>query len=318
MARVRPGLVVAATLVAAAVAATAATGARADDRQAEAARRFQAGSEAYGRGDFRAAARSFDEAYRVAPRAAAVYNAGLSWESAGERTRAADDYTRALERSDLGTAERADATGRLRALERTLGRLTLSAPAGTTLTMDAVEVPPGSTVAHVEPGRHELHAAYADGREDTRTLNVRAGEAQAVRLGDAHAEETPAPPTGDGPKPPAGAHDDTATATEPNRIPAYIAFGGAVVSSIVAVACFETGLAARNDFENGGSHDPSLRDKAETLRTATWVSWGLAGTLAATGLVLYLLPPSRSAPSPAPSSAAVIVGGRGIGLRVAF
>ena len=90
--------------------------ARAEDPKAQAARDFRGGSEAYARHDYRTAARLFDEAYRVVPRGAAAYNAGLAWESAEEPARAADDYRRALEASDLGAAERADATGRLRAL----------------------------------------------------------------------------------------------------------------------------------------------------------------------------------------------------------
>jgi hypothetical protein len=291
----------------------------ADDARADAARRFKAGSEAYARGDFPSAARAFDEAYRIAPRAAVAYNAGLSWESAGQRSRAADDYTRALEGSDLGAVERADATGRLRALERALARLTLSAPGATRLALDDVELPSANTVAHVEPGKHAVRATYPDGHEASRALVARAGVPEVVSIGDVqqdHAAKPSAPD--DGAKLHPSDHEEAPPAPEPDRLPAWIAFGGAGAASIVAVAMYEVGASARNDFVNGGSTDASLHDKASTLRTATWVSWGIAGALGVTGLVLYLVPPSRGAAIRGAADAAVSVDGRGVALRVTF
>src|ERR1700691_3944493 len=92
--------------------------ARSDDDQAIAGQLFQAGLAAYERGDFKAAARAFTEANGRAPRGATLFNAGLAWEAAGERTRAADAYgaaiaTRELPLTDAGTAAR-----QLEALER--------------------------------------------------------------------------------------------------------------------------------------------------------------------------------------------------------
>ena len=46
----------------------------------EASEFFRAGEAAYGRADFAAAARAFEEAHRRAPHAATLYNAGLAWE----------------------------------------------------------------------------------------------------------------------------------------------------------------------------------------------------------------------------------------------
>jgi hypothetical protein len=303
--------------------------ARGDDAKAQAARSFQTGSEAYQRKDFRGAGRAFDDAYRIAPRGAAAYNAGLAWEGAGERIRAADEYTRALEASDLGPAERADATGRLRALERTLARLSLTSPDGTRLVLDDVELPASSATVHVEPGTHALRAEYPGGRGESRTVLARAGVEQSVKLGPP-VDDAPAPPVDAPPEPvvhdrpsaPPPHREGTPAAASPDRTPMWIALGGALVAAGVAIALYEGGLTARNEFVNDGSTDPSLRNQATTLRTGTWIAWSAAGVLAATGAVFYLTSsPSTQATSPATSTASgpsVALDGRGVALRLPF
>jgi hypothetical protein len=297
--------------------------ARADDPRAEAARSFRAGSEAYQRGDFRAAARAFDEAYRVAPRGPAAYNAGLSWEGAGELLRAADDYTQALEASDLGTAERADATGRLRALERTLARITVSSPPGTRLALDDVDEPAWRTTFHVEPGRHTLRAVLPGGREESRVVASRAGASEAMTFVDAKDAPAPVPDDGSpartasqGARPP---HDEEVVSrSTPERWPAWVAFGAAAVASGVAIGAYVEGVSARNEFVAKNDTDPALRDKALSLRTATWVSWGVAGACAAAGVVLYLLPPTSSAGSARSTGLSLAVGLHGVSIQAPF
>ena len=61
--------------------------AAADGDTTRAARLFRAASDAYARHDFREAAVQFESAYRTAPRGAAIYNAGLAWEAAGDFAR---------------------------------------------------------------------------------------------------------------------------------------------------------------------------------------------------------------------------------------
>lgn len=299
--------------------------ARADDAKSQAARSFEAGTEAYAHKDFRDAARAFEEAYHLVPRGAAAYNAGLARESAGDRSRAADDYTQALEASDLGAAERADATGRLRALEQKLGRLTLSWSTGASVTLDDADLAGTSADVHVDPGKHELRVTYEDGRSESRSILVRAGGEQVLKLAQVQvAEEPPAPPpphegTRDGdhveePRTPPR-HDDHA-APSPDRLPAWVAFGGAVVASGAAIALYAEGVSARNAFVAGGSTDGELRGEALNLRTATWVAWSLAGAFAVTGLVLYLDPPGGK--PPASSRSAVSFDGRAITVHLRF
>ena len=314
-------------LAAALTAALASGGAGAEDAKSQAARIFQTGSEAYQRKDFRTAGRAFDDAYKIAPRGAAAYNGGLAWEGAGERARAADDYTLALEATDLGAAERADATGRLRALEQTLAHLEFAAPRGSRLILDEVELAGSSASVHVAPGKHALRVDYPDGHGESRTLLARAGTEQSVRLGNAPEEEAPGPATADATSgsaahddaPPPPPQHDTATSTSasPDRTTAWIVLGGAVLASGIAFVVFEEGLAARNGFVDSGDMDSSLRDRATALRTATWLSWGVAGALAATGVVLYFTasPPS---PSRAAAGASVSLDGHGATFRVGF
>jgi hypothetical protein len=300
--------------------------ASADDPKVEAAKSFRAGSEAYARGDFRAAARAFDEAYRVAPRAPAVYNAALAWEGAGELLRAADDYTQALEASDLGTAERADATGRLRALERTLARITVSAPPGTRVTLDDVDEPAWRTTFHVEPGRHKLRAVLSSGKEESRVIAARAGATETVKLVEATDAPSSEPDEGTpgARTPPDAAHlphdGEGAPSSTPERWPAWIAFGAAAVASGVAIGAYVEGVSALNEYKSGPEPDtnPALRNKALSLRTATWVSWGVAGGCAVAGVVLYLVPPTSSTDGARPRGVSLAVGLHGVSIGAPF
>jgi hypothetical protein len=313
-----------------AVAATLwSAGARAEDPKAQAARSFHAGSEAYAHGEFPAAARAFDEAYRIAPRGAAAYNAGLAWERAQDRRRAADDYTRALEASDLGAAERADATGRLRALEGTLGQLTITAPAGTRLALDDAELPAGTTSAHVEPGPHVLRVDYPGGKGEVRTVVARAGVEQSLKLGEAATATASAEPVAGGPaSEPAPATEESAppphhepgahASSSPDRTAVWLTFGGAAVSAGVAVTLYALGVTARNQFVSGGEMSSSEHSQAVGLRTGTWVAWSVAGALAVTGVVLYLASSEPSSTSQRAASPTVALDSRGVTVRVPF
>jgi tetratricopeptide (TPR) repeat protein len=300
-------------------AVLAATGfthpAAAQDSGGTAGRAFQAGTQAYARGDFRVAAASFDEAYRIAPRGAAAYNAGLSWEAAGEAARASDDYARALRAGDLGTVERADTTGRLRNLESNkVGRVSVFAPDDARVSLDGRDVTDAGRGLHVTPGSHALSIEFGDGKQESRSVRVAAGEIVEIRrTGHGEAAAPPAPPESSG-STSSDARAPTAAASE--HIPAFVAFGGGVVASVLAIYFYERGLSARNDFVATNDHDPSLHDQAETFRTLTWVSWSAAAICAGVGAVLYFTETPAS-PSASPG-AALEVGPRGVSLRVGF
>ena len=304
-------LALSATLAAAGYAHTA----RAQDAGGAAGRAFQAGTQAYAHGDFRVAAASFDEAYRIAPRGAAAYNAGLAWEAAGDGARASDDYAQALRAGDLGAVERADTTGRLKNLESKVGRLSIFAPDDAHLWLDGQDVTDAARGLHVTAGRHTLRVEYGDKKDESRTVRVAAGEMVEIRPAE-HGEAAPARVA---PEPSRSvASDAPAPSSVQDHIPAFVAFGGGVVASVLAIYFFERGLSARNDFENPPSNkaDPSLHDQAETFRTLTWVSWSAAAVCAGVGAALYLTE-TPSSPSASPG-AALELGPRGVTLRVGF
>ena len=287
-----------------------------------AARAFQAGSQAYARGDFRAAAADFDEAYRLDPRGAAAYDAGLAWEAAGEGARAADDYARALRTADLGNVERADTTGRLKSLESRIGRLSVSAPDDAEVSVDAVDVTGRAQGMHVMPGTHAIRVRHGDGRVEARSVRVGAGELAEVRLdwpasASPDAGSPPAPTPSHEPRPRPVATTEPGSSPSTMRILSYVAIGGAAVASGIAIATYETGLSAVNQFVQDGSRDPARRAQAENLRTATWVSWGFAGAFAATGVILFLTSPPSSTSASAPAAALELLPG-GVRLSVGF
>jgi hypothetical protein len=330
-------LVLAASLFAGALAPVEA---HAQDATEQAARTFRAGADAYAHGDFATAARDFEAAFRLAPRGAAAYNAGLAWEGAGELARAADDYATALGTSDFRPEQRGDATSRLKALEAKLARVVVTGPPDAHVSVDGAPDASLPLGIHLAPGRHALRASFASGRSETRSFEANAGEEVGVRLNEAPEaatatnpapSSTPAPPapppptaaraperdaepTAPPPKParPETPADDSGASTR--RALAWVSLGGAVVASGAAVLFYEDGLSARDRFLNNGSTDQSLHDQAITLRTLSQVSWGVAGALGVTAVVLYL---TSSAPS-STGGAALHVGPRGVDLRVRF
>jgi hypothetical protein len=282
-----------ASLTALVLTASCTIGVASGQEGAAAARSFQAGAQAYARSDFRAAAAAFDDAYRLAPRGAAAYNAGLSWERAGEAPRAAQDYSKALVSSDLGAAERADATGRLKGLEGHVGRLRVVAPDDAQVSVDDSDVTEVATHLYVAPGRHALRVQLGNGRTESRSVSVGPGETVEARFASPELDVRPARPEA----PPAADPLKTPASAGPDRTMVFVTLGGAALMSIAAIVSYEHGLSERNAFVQGNYTSGSLRDQAETFRALTWVSWGLAGVLAGTGAILWFTAPSSSTPT---------------------
>src|SRR5262249_18379824 len=118
---------------------------------------FRAAVAAYERGDYRAAAIAFDEAYRRAPRAAVRYNAGLAWEAAGALARAADAYGAVADSPDLDEPSRSDAQGRLAKLNAQLGTVRVTDPVGELVSIAHAERVRIPCVIHLRGGEYELH-----------------------------------------------------------------------------------------------------------------------------------------------------------------
>jgi len=288
--------------------------ARAEEPKDVAARLFHEGSEAYARKDFREAARAFESAYHTIPRGAAVYNAGLAWEGAEELARAADDYAAAVGSSDATPAQRSDAASRLKALEARVGRLVVTGPAGTRVTLDD-DADTGLPLAiHLSPGHHSLAIAYASGVTRSRGLEASAGQEQVVRLDEpaAGGAEEPKDDRHEAKHAESSAAGDGAAT---RRTLAWVAGGGAVVASALAFAFYETGLSALNTYQKSGYMDGSSGAQATNDKTAEQVSWGVAGAFAVTAVVLFL---TSSGSSPSPAATSLQVGPTGAQLHLSF
>src|SRR5687767_13692883 len=108
-----------------------ATGAASADK-AGAQAHFSKGQTAFSAKDFMLAAREFEEAYRLEPHHAPLWNAALSWQNAGDNVRAANLLVRYLREAPPGAQDRDAATAALKELSQKLGRIVVYTAGGVT------------------------------------------------------------------------------------------------------------------------------------------------------------------------------------------
>lgn len=260
-----------------------------DDREAAAAEIFKAGAAAYARRDYRAAALSFEAAFREAPHGGTIYNAGLAWEAAKEPARAADAYQAALDTPGLEGKQAKDAARRLGKLEGKLGRVEVTAPAGATVWIAHAEGVPAPARVHVAPGEHEVKVELAGGKRETRRVEARAGEAARVTV---EPPPEPPPPEPAPPPPPAPAPGNDGST---QRTLGWVALGVGGVMAAGGTVMGVLTLDARQDFENSGRTDVDARDRTLAFRAWTNASFIGAAVLGGVGVVLVLTAPSGGA-----------------------
>jgi hypothetical protein len=265
--------------------------AAAGDPETTAAEIFRAAEAAYARGEFRAAALSFEAAFKQAPHGGAMYNAGVAWEAAGERARAADAYHTALGATGLNPRQGADALARLARLEPLVAMVDITLPRGATASLAHAERVTSSGRVHVTPGEHDARVVFADGQTRSRRVRAVAGQAVTVTFDALPEKQAPAPAPVPPPPPPPEEGGGSA-----QRTAGWIMFGGGVVLSGAAVYLGVSALEANDEFDAGGHIDADARDRTLTLRAWTNVAWIAAGLTGGTGLVLVLTSPSSPAP----------------------
>jgi hypothetical protein len=306
------------TMAATLCLATAVCGsALADGSTEQAARLFKTASDSYARHDFREAARQFESAYRVAPRGAAIYDAGLAWEQAGEPARAADDFVTAIGNADTSSQQRSDASAHLKALEARLARLVVTGPADAHVTVDdgsAASLPLG---VHLVPGTHALFVQYAGGRTESRDIDASAGAEVVVRLtAPAAADSADEPASASPHREAAPPHADDSASMR--RTLSWVSLGGAGLAAVLGVYFYVQGSNAVSSLSSQGPLPPtnpknqSLQDEALTDRTATQVLAVVSVALAATWAVLYFTS------SPSGSSTSLRIGPASAALHVTF
>lgn len=186
------------------VALSTAGGALAADnsnKMAEARHLYSEARKAFREHKYRDAALGFEAASKLHPAGVALYTAAQAWELAGDSTRAADAYARALTTPKLSNSQTERAKSRLAALEKNLGTVTVKGPSTTTAQLEDRIQLPLPAVLHGKPGEHTLTLKSADGMTEQRKLTLTAGQHMSV---DAQPKPAPAPPPKpkEQPKPP--------------------------------------------------------------------------------------------------------------------
>jgi hypothetical protein len=248
-----------------------------------AAEEYRAGEDAYAHGAFRAAASAFSRAYEEDPLGASIYNAGVSWQAAGEFARAADDLVLALGAAGLPEAQRVDARKRLVVLEKQVSRIDVDGPHGVFVSVEHAARRPLPTAIHLAAGIHVVTATFLDGHTESRTITTNTGTPQALTF------SMPSAPPFRESKPstlPAPRLDSPSPGTSPVRTLGWVSGGGAVVAIGAAVVLGLVATGARNSLVVSGDTNESDYDRATTFKAATNVAWVCAGVLGAAGVSL--------------------------------
>jgi hypothetical protein len=162
--------------------------AHADDEDRAASSFFDEGASAYARGDYRAAALAFEEAYRRSPHGATLYDAGVAWEQAKAYDRAADDFALAIDDPALDPKHAVDARRRLASAEKKVGLVAITAPSTAAISAGAIAGGHAPLRVHLPPGAHTIEARFPTGVVLTREVRVAAGTSANV---DFATEEPP-------------------------------------------------------------------------------------------------------------------------------
>jgi tetratricopeptide (TPR) repeat protein len=257
-----------------------ASAAVADDREA-AQTAFARGQESFERKEFRNAALSFERAAELVESGAAHFNAGRSWEAAGDRPRAVVAYDRALANPKLLPQQREEAGRRAGRLRRELGVLRVRGRGRVSVAhLHNVAVP---LDVYVEPGSHIIIVHDPVGTRRVAASVERRGVVD-VRT-DAPTQPRPrqqAAPV----VPPDKSSRAAGGTTQPYG---WAAYGLGAVAAGASVYLGVNALDARDQFEASGRRDVDAHDRAASLRTWSNVAAGSAAALAILGTYLVFI-----------------------------
>lgn len=156
--------------------------ARADEPRQSARQAFAEGDAAYARGDFRAAALSYEFAARVQPHATSMLAASDAWMRAGMPREAIEACDRAAALPAIAVAEREDVRACVERLQRVIATIDLDGATSFVLRVDGTQVETGSRL-RLNPGPHVV--LVEDRTSDARTSErvvAAAGERCVVRI----------------------------------------------------------------------------------------------------------------------------------------
>lgn len=268
--------------------------ANADERRDSARHHFEQGERAYEAHDYVLAAKAFDQAYRIVPHHASLWNCARSWERAREYARAANAYAKYLRDAPADAPDRDAATTALATLAEMLGRIDVHAAEMEIIRVDD-ELLEGTSV-YVNPGTHIIEGQTGESKT-RRTEVIERGTVRSVALIIEKKKDVvevplvvPIVKASSNALPVQSAPFST---LGPNRTtnyygPASIVAGGMTVvsASLLLWSGLDT-LAARNDFDAAPTADKLAAGKDKQLRTNLFV--GSTVTLGITTGVLFSL-----------------------------
>jgi Tfp pilus assembly protein PilF len=233
--------------------------------------RFREGVEFFDKGQYEQARASFLQAYALKKHPAVLLN--LAWSCLkGGHTLEAERYFKQFqaESKEATEKQRTDAAEGLAQARAKLGRIEISAPAGTEATIDGERVgtTPIADQISVEAGAHTIKFRGSDGATETESVNVLGGEKVVARA--THISVPAAPPPAVVPPPPSEAVPplvptpapkavESAPGNNPGPMPeappetsqgSHPLWGPLVASGIVTVAGVATAVIAGVYFKN--------------------------------------------------------------------
>lgn len=249
---------------------------------AEAAALDKEAREAFAAGDFQGAAQKFAQAHEAAPHPSTKYNEAMAWEQAGDLARAADAYQTALSLEGLDEERSAAARDRLAELEKSLAILSVTEPAGATVSVGHITDRPVPIRIYVVPGKHEVVIRRPDGGRTVREVDAKAGRVFEVFVEVTKApKETRAPVVAE-PDRSAPPVEETSSASTWGWV--AVGTAGACVGAASFLG-FKT-LDTLDTYEASGYRDADARDDAVSYKRWTNIAWGAAAVTGAVGIVL--------------------------------
>jgi hypothetical protein len=181
---------------------------------ARAASEFQKGQRAFQAEDFKTAAKAFEAAYAAKPHHDALFNAGRSWQRAGDEIRAANLLERYLREAPADARDRGLARSVLSETAKRAGRIRLELVDVEGAVLDGDPVKSGSY--YLTPGEHVVLGDSAKGRV-RRAFTVKPGELQYIVVAPDKPETKPEPTTAPAAKPPPPSDPRPREQGEPDR-----------------------------------------------------------------------------------------------------
>ena len=260
---------------------------RASDDTVRARELFRAGELAFREGDYPTAALAFEAANTAAMSGGSSYNAGVAWQRAKALARAADAFARAIDTGGLDDTRHADALARLAALKRSLGVLSVSAPAELTFSVAHLRSGHAPRRVHLSAGRHRVEIVWADGHRSARDVELVAGRETALRLAEhEHRQVDPEMPSASQP-----AERERAARSHSSAPLGWTLIATGALSMGAGFFLLSRGISAREEFDDSGRRDAGAHDRAVAYRTWSTVTLFGGAALAASGGVVLVLDP---------------------------